>query len=102
MVISLNLNLSCAQPGEGHFLNLTAARSSLTLVEDFAGFEKTFLRYPNAFRGQSLQQYLRLLQIERVEAFRKPAVDRSEQFRELAAACPVDARGSWRRLKAAR
>ena len=32
---------------------------------------------------QFLQQRLRLLQIERVEAFREPAVDRSEQFARL-------------------
>ena len=39
MAISLNLNLSCAQPGEGHFLNLTIARSFLTLAERFASFQ---------------------------------------------------------------
>jgi hypothetical protein len=33
--------------------------------------------------GQLLQQRLRLLQIERVEAFREPAVHRSEQFASL-------------------
>ena len=38
MAISLNLNLSCAQPGEGHFLNLTIARSFLTLAERFGSF----------------------------------------------------------------
>ena len=36
MVVSLNLNLSCAGPGEGLFLNLTTAPSFLTLVEGFA------------------------------------------------------------------
>ena len=36
-----------------------------------------------ALRRQLLQQRLRLLQIERVEAFRKPPVDRSEQFASL-------------------
>ena len=44
MVVSLNLNLSCAPPGEEDFLNLTTARPFLTLVERFAGFEETFLR----------------------------------------------------------
>jgi hypothetical protein len=32
------LELSCAQPGEGRFLKLTIARSFLTLVERFATF----------------------------------------------------------------
>jgi hypothetical protein len=32
---------------------------------------------------QLVEQYLRLLQIERVEAFRKPAVNRREQFASL-------------------
>jgi hypothetical protein len=39
------------------------------------------LSYPS--RLQTIQQPLRLLQIERVEAFRKPAVNRSEQFASL-------------------
>jgi hypothetical protein len=42
MVVSLNLNLSCAQPGEVDFLNLTTARLFLTLVESFAGFDELF------------------------------------------------------------
>jgi hypothetical protein len=36
MVLSLSLNLSCAQLGEGDFLNLITARSLLTLVERVA------------------------------------------------------------------
>ena len=36
MGVSLNLNLSCAQPGEVDFPNLTTARSLLTLVESCA------------------------------------------------------------------
>ena len=36
-----------------------------------------------AFRRQLVQQRLRLLQIERVEPFSEPAVDRSEQFASL-------------------
>ena len=36
-----------------------------------------------ASRLQDVKQRLRLLQIERVEAFSEPAVDRSEQFAGL-------------------
>jgi hypothetical protein len=32
---------------------------------------------------QVIEQYLRLLKIERVKTFREPAVDRSEQFASL-------------------
>jgi hypothetical protein len=44
-------------------------------------------------RRQLLQQRLRLLQIARVEAFGKPAVDRSEQF-AIAVFCPGRARAA--------
>ena len=33
VIVFLNLNLSCAQPGEGHFRNLTILRSQLMLAE---------------------------------------------------------------------
>jgi hypothetical protein len=33
VVVFLNLNLSCAQPGEGHSRNLTTLRPPLMLVE---------------------------------------------------------------------
>ena len=51
-------------------------------------------------RRQLLQQSLRLLQIERVEALSEPAVDRSEQFAgllRLARRTPEACGGSWRR-----
>jgi hypothetical protein len=34
VVVFLNLNLSCAQPGERHFRNLTTFRSHLMLAEE--------------------------------------------------------------------
>src|SRR5262249_23574908 len=40
-------------------------------------------------RRQLLQQRLRLLQIERIEALGKPAVDRSEQFASLLRLPPI-------------
>jgi hypothetical protein len=46
MVVSPNLNLGCAQLGEGHFLNLTTARSSLTLVEESQALKKSFSTLP--------------------------------------------------------
>jgi len=64
----VSLNSSCAQPGDGHFLNPTTVRSFLTLVERVAGFGKLFI-VPEALRGHFLQQRLRLLQIARVETF---------------------------------
>ena len=41
-----------------------------------------------------VEECLRLFQIERVEALRKPAVDRSEQDRGLHPACPERARAA--------
>ena len=49
----LTLNLSCAQPGERHHLNLTTARPFLTLVEIVAAMD--FLRVPEGVWDRFLQ-----------------------------------------------
>src|ERR1700726_4572989 len=96
----VSLNLSCAQPGEGHFINPTTVRSFLTLVERVAGFGKLFM-VPEALRGDFLQQRLRLPSDQAcrtlLSTIRKPG----QALRELAAASPGharDVRGSPRRF----
>ena len=83
MAVLLTLNLSCAQPGEGHPLNLTTARPFLTLVEIVAATD--FLGVPEGIRDHFLQQPLRLLQIARVETFGQLC----SKVRARAASCPV-------------
>jgi len=45
--------------------------------------------YNEPLRRQLLQERLRFLQIARVEALREPAVNRREQFHELAGCRPI-------------
>src|ERR1700730_6263738 len=87
MVVSLNLNLSCAQPGEVDFPNLTTARSLLTSVERFTRSDRTFIAL-EGLRRQLLEQRLCLLQIKRVEPFSEPAIRPGLAVLELAAASP--------------
>ena len=47
-------------------------------------------------RRQSVEQRLRLLQIERVEPFREPAVNRSEQFAATNSSASASASSGWR------
>ena len=82
MVVSLNLNLSCAQPGEVDFPNLTTARLFLTLVESFAGFDEVFTA-PGRVSRSTPPAAASPLQIARVEPLGEPAVNRSQQFARL-------------------
>ena len=61
MAVLLTLNLSCAQPGERHHLNLTTARPFLTLVEIVAAID--FLGVLDGVWDRFLQQPLLLLQM---------------------------------------
>jgi hypothetical protein len=61
MAVLLTLNLSCAQPGERHHLNLTTARLFLTLVEIVAAID--FLGVLDGVWDRFLQQPLLLLQM---------------------------------------
>ena len=61
MAVLLTSNLSCAQPGERHHLNLTTARPFLTLVEIVAAID--FLEVPEGVWDRYLQQPFRLLQM---------------------------------------
>src|SRR6476646_8445646 len=61
MAVLLTLNLSCAQPGERHHLNLTTARLFLTLVEIVAAI--AFLGVLDGVWDRFLQQPLLLLQM---------------------------------------
>jgi hypothetical protein len=84
MVVSLNLNLSCAQLGEVGFLNLTTARSLLTLAEGVAGHK--FLRRSKAVRCQLQQRLTELnwrMMIEHGQPNSEPAglVYRPQQIR---------------------
>jgi hypothetical protein len=59
-------------------------RSSLNLRHDLAARTAAKLRWLYAWSGvQLIEQRLRLFQIERVEAFSEPAVDRSEKIAGL-------------------
>ena len=74
MAVLLTLNLSCAQPGERHHLNLTTARPFLTLVEivaaiDFLGvldgvWDRELLQMPMPKLSASCAaKFARLLQL---------------------------------------
>ena len=77
MVVLLTLNLSCAQPGEGHLLNLTTARPFLTLVEIVAAID--FLGVLDGVWDCFLQQPLRLLQMP----MPKPSASCAAKFARL-------------------
>ena len=77
MAVLLTLNLSCAQPGERHHLNLTTARPFLTLVEIVAAID--FLGVPDGVRDCFLQQPLLLLQMP----MPKPSASCAAKFARL-------------------
>ena len=77
MAVLLTLNLSCAQPGERHHLNLTTARPFLTLVEIVAAID--FLGVPDGVWDCFLQQPLLLLQMP----MPKPSASCAAKFARL-------------------
>ena len=62
---------------------LGCPRSECSVGYRFEGFPFGLLRQQALSRGHLVEQCLGLLQIERVEAFGEPAVDRSEQLEGL-------------------
>jgi hypothetical protein len=81
MAVLLTLNLSCAQPGERHHLNLTTARPFLTLVEIVAAID---------FLGVLDGVWDRFLQQPPSDAHAETFCELRSKVRAPAAACPVE------------